>query len=171
MRLIVLMFAVLLALTAGSAAAQAPFRSDRISVEVRGSGPDVILIPGLASSTSVWARTAERLQRTRRVHLVQVHGFAGAPAGGNASGEVVAPVVEELARYIAERRLQAPAVIGHSLGGEAGLMLAARHPGAVGRLMVVDALPWYALLFGPGVTMGDPPAGRGVPRRVGLANA
>jgi pimeloyl-[acyl-carrier protein] methyl ester esterase len=35
------------------AASPAAFQSDRIVVEVRGEGPDVILIPGLASTSAV----------------------------------------------------------------------------------------------------------------------
>ena len=59
------------------AAVQSAFTSDRLSVEVTGSGPDVILIPGLASSREVWRAAAERLKATHRVHLVQLAGFAG----------------------------------------------------------------------------------------------
>lgn len=152
--LLALGLAVFAVLAAVPAAQARPFHSDRFSVEVRGEGPDVILIPGLASSRHVYDATAARLVAAhRRVHLVQIGGFAGEPAGANAAGEVVAPVVEELARYISEQRLHRPAVIGHSLGGEAALMLAARHPGSVGRVMVVDALPWFSLLFGPDITM------------------
>jgi pimeloyl-ACP methyl ester carboxylesterase len=131
------------------AAAQAGgFQSDRISVVTRGSGPDVILIPGMTSHRDVWATTADALDDTHRVHIVQVNGFAGFPAGANAEGTVSAPVAEELARYIAENRLQRPAVIGHSMGGTIGLMLAARHPDAVGRLMVVDMFPFMGAMFG-----------------------
>ena len=132
--------------------AQAAWQSERISVEVRGNGPDVILVPGLASSREVWKETAERLAATRRVHLVQVAGFAGDAPRGNAQGPVVAPLVDELARYIEESKLREPAVIGHSMGGATALALAARHPGRVGRVMVVDALPFFSLLFGPTVT-------------------
>src|SRR5690242_10033017 len=80
----------------------APAPPTRFSVEVRGAGPDVILIPGLASGRAVWNDTATRLQGSRRLHLVQVAGFAGSPAGPNATGPVIAPVVEELHRYIVE---------------------------------------------------------------------
>ena len=53
------------------------FVSDRLSVEVMGQGPDVILIPGFASSREVWRPLARRLSATHRVHLVQLAGFAG----------------------------------------------------------------------------------------------
>jgi pimeloyl-ACP methyl ester carboxylesterase len=124
----------------------------RISVGVEGEGPDVILVPGLASSRDVWKSTAERLKRRYRLHLVQVAGFAGAVPGPNASGKVAAPVAEAIADYIARTGLKAPAIIGHSLGGEVALMLAARHPEQVGRLLVVDALPFFSLLLDPMAT-------------------
>lgn len=124
------------------------FHSDRISVVTRGQGPDVILIPGMTSHRDVWATTADALERTHRLHLVQVKGFAGFAAEGNAEGPVSAPVAEEIARYIAENRLDRPAVIGHSMGGTIGMMLAARHPDAVGRLMVVDMFPFMGAMFG-----------------------
>jgi pimeloyl-ACP methyl ester carboxylesterase len=124
------------------------FQSDRIIVTAQGSGPDVILIPGLTSSSSVWDTTVSALVSTHRVHVVQVRGFAGTDAARNAEGPVSAPVAEEIARYIAESRLDHPAVIGHSMGGTIGMMLAARHPDAVGRLMVVDMFPFMGAMFG-----------------------
>lgn len=134
-----------------AASQSAAFASDRLSVEVTGSGPDVILIPGLASSREVWRSLATRLAATHRVHLVQLAGFAGEP-WSHGDGPFVAPEVEEIARYIAEAGLERPAVIGHSMGGLSGLLLAQSHPEAVGRLMIVDALPFYSAMFGPAVT-------------------
>jgi pimeloyl-ACP methyl ester carboxylesterase len=134
-----------------TAAQSAPFTSDRLSVEVIGSGPDVILIPGLVSSREVWRPLATRLSATHRVHLVQLAGFAGEP-WSHGDGPFVAPEVEELARYIAEAGLDRPAIIGHSMGGLSGLLLAQAHPDRVGRLMIVDALPFYSALFGPTAT-------------------
>lgn len=119
---------------------------ERVSVVVEGSGPDVILIPGLASSRDVWSGSAIRLRRTHRVHVVQVAGFAGTPAGPNGTGKVNAPVADAVTNYIARQRLKAPALTGHSLGGEIALMIGARHPGSVGRLIIVDALPFCSLL-------------------------
>jgi len=130
----------------------AQVNKDRISVTVEGSGPDVILIPGLASSREVWRDLATRLQHSHRLHLVQVAGFAGAPAVSDSRGEVVAPTAEAIADYIRTQHLKAPVIIGHSLGGEVALMLGARHPDQVARLMVVDALPFYTLLMNPFAT-------------------
>ena len=131
----------------------ADFGSDRMHVRVDGeAGPgvrDIILIPGLSSSPRVWQGTVEHLGAGWRVHRIHIQGFAGAPVGGNAEGPVAAPVAEEIARYIAEQGLEQPAVVGHSMGGTIGMMLAARHPESVGRLMVVDMMPFMGAMFAP----------------------
>jgi pimeloyl-ACP methyl ester carboxylesterase len=138
--------AAALALAPASATA-APFSSTRFTVEVQGSGPDVILIPGLSAGRNVWTAAA-RAVPGYRYHLIQVAGFAGEPARGNARGAIVAPLEAEIVRYIEESRLRRPAVIGHSMGGTLALLLAADHPRLVGRIMVVDMLPAPAALFG-----------------------
>lgn len=119
----------------------------RFSVVTVGKGPDVILIPGLSSPRAVWTVTADRLKTTHRVHLVQLKGF-GEPAGPNASGPVLQPFVDELGAYIADRKLDRPAIVGHSMGGLAALMLAVDRPALAGKVMVVDALPFIGPLFG-----------------------
>jgi pimeloyl-ACP methyl ester carboxylesterase len=128
----------------------APFESNRITVTTQGAGPDVVLIPGLNSSPRAWTTTVAALPGYR-YHLVQLAGFAGQPVGGNKEGDVAAPAAEEIARYIREAGLKQPAVIGHSMGGTMGLMLAARHPDALSKLMVVDMYPYLGTFFaGPG---------------------
>lgn len=147
-------FAALLltALFTSAPAMAKDFASARITVSVEGEGKDVILIPGLTSSPRVWT---EMIAATPgyRWHKVQVHGFAGTDKGGNSEGNVAAPVAEEVARYVAEQKLGSVAVIGHSMGGTIGMMLAARHPASVSKLMVVDMFPFMGAMFGgPGAT-------------------
>ena len=141
---------------AGHGHAHADFESGRFHVRVDGPEHpvgDVILIPGLSSSPHVWDGLTEQLKGRYRVHRIHIQGFAGALAEDNATGPVSAPVAEDLARYIAEQGLNKPAVIGHSMGGTIGMMLAARHPDSVGRLMVVDMVPFMGSMFGgPGAT-------------------
>jgi pimeloyl-ACP methyl ester carboxylesterase len=135
---------------AGHAHAHADFESGRFHVRIDGPEHpvgDVILIPGLSSSPEVWDALTEQLKGRYRVHRIHVQGFAGAPAEDNASGPVAAPVAEDLARYIAEQGLNKPTVIGHSMGGTIGMMLAARHPDSVGKLMVVDMVPFVGAMY------------------------
>jgi pimeloyl-ACP methyl ester carboxylesterase len=138
--------------------AHAAFNSGRFHVRIDGpENPvgDVILIPGLSSSPEVWDGLTGQLKDRYRVHRIHVQGFAGAPPEDNATGPVAAPVAEDLARYIAEQGLNKPAVIGHSMGGTIAMMLAARHPDSVGKLMVVDMVPFMGAMFGPPGTTAE----------------
>lgn len=132
-----------------AAAPAAAFQPTRFSVVVEGNGPDVIMIPGLTSNRRVWDQAVASLGGHYRVHRIQIAGFGGEPARGNAEGPVLVPVAEELHAYIAANHLDRPAIIGHSIGGLLTLMLAQRHPGDVGKAMIVDALPFFGALFGP----------------------
>ncbi|MES2442993.1 MAG: alpha/beta hydrolase [Pseudomonadota bacterium] len=124
-----------------------------ISIKAVGKGDPVILIPGLASPRAVWDGVLPELAKHHRVYLVQVNGFAGDEPRDNLTPGVIDGLVAELHAYIVEHKLQGAAVVGHSLGGLAGLMLAKAHPGDVGRLMVVDALPFIGEIFVPGATV------------------
>ena len=116
-----------------SAHAAAPFE-----VKVTGTGPDVLMIPGLASSGAVWDDTVGQLCATHRCHVFTLAGFAGVPAQ---PGPLLDNVDAALAAYIERQHLKAPTVIGHSLGGFVALKLALDHPADVGKLVIVDALP------------------------------
>jgi pimeloyl-ACP methyl ester carboxylesterase len=125
------------------------FTSDRISIATRGTGPDIILVPGVGAHADVWAAIADSLDESFRIHIVHVNGFAGAPAAANVDGAVSGPVTEEIARYIREQELDRPAVVGHSMGGAIGLMLAARHPDVPGKVMVIDMPPYLGAVIAP----------------------
>lgn len=144
-----ILIALMLSLVFGGAALAEP---TRFTVTVTGQGPDVILIPGLSSAPHVYDGILPELEKTHRVHRLQVAGFAGLPAGPNAEGGVLDGVRDELIAYIAENGLQKPAVIGHSMGGLVSLLVASKAPDAVGKVMVIDALPFFTLLINPMAT-------------------
>lgn len=136
-------------------AAEAPFDGARIMVWTSGQGHDLVLIPGLSSHPEIWDDLVARLGAGYRVHRVHVRGFAGLDAGDNASGLVAAPVAEAIAEYLAFNDITSAPVIGHSMGGTIGLMLAARHPSMVERLMVVDQVPFMGVFYGPAGTTAE----------------
>ena len=116
-------FAVIVAIVVAvttSAHAAVPFE-----LRVTGTGPDVLLIPGLASSGAVWDDTVKQLCTRHRCHVFTLAGFAGVPAQ---SGPLLDNVDAALATYIEQQHLQAPIVIGHSLGNFVALRLAIGHP-------------------------------------------
>jgi pimeloyl-ACP methyl ester carboxylesterase len=140
-----LLAAALAAGVFGVRADAAAFTSRRIAVTVRGTGRDVLLIPGLASAPAIWNGVMSAVPGYRW-HLVHVRGFAGSPPDINASGPLLQPIADEIARYIVAAGLKSPAVVGHSMGGTLAMLLALK--GAAGRVMVVDMLPEGAAMVG-----------------------
>lgn len=125
---------------------------DRFSDEIVGRGPDLVLIPGLASSRATWKATAERLRGHYRLHLIQIAGFAGEPARANASGEVLIPTAEAIDAYLVAQKLTPATLIGHSLGGTTTLYLAEKHGDHLKAALMVDALPFFGGLQDPKAT-------------------
>lgn len=145
--------ALMLTLVFAPMAQAGAFAPTRFTVTVEGQGPDVIMIPGLASSADVWRPTADKLKARYRVHLIQVSGFAGTPPRANASGPVLVPLRDEIVAYIRANRLNRPAIVGHSLGGLLALMMADVAGDVTGKLVIVDALPFFGMLMGPTATV------------------
>src|SRR5262245_18677713 len=109
-RLFALLFLLAFIALQITAARADSFKPTRFTVTVECQGPDVIMIPGLAASASVWRHEADKLKAHYRLHLIQVLGFAGTQPGGNAADPIVASTVEEIAGYVRANNLH-PAVI------------------------------------------------------------
>lgn len=146
--------AILHPVAARCEAAPAEERLAHISVITLGTtGPAVILIPGLASPRAVWDGVAPELAKTHRVYLVQVNGFGGEDPGDNAKPGILDGVAADLNSFIAKHKIEKPAIIGHSMGGLLAMMMGARYPAATGSVMVVDALPFFSLIYSPTATV------------------
>lgn len=103
---------------------------------VEGEGPPLVLVHGLSGSRHWWRFNLPALRAVRRVYTVELAGF------GSARGTPPLPLAESadlIARGL-ERLPDGPAdLIGHSMGGQIALHLAARHPALVRRLVLADA--------------------------------
>jgi pimeloyl-ACP methyl ester carboxylesterase len=141
-----LLFFVAVAAPLEATAQTSVFRSERIIVEARGRGPDIVFIPGLGSTGAAWRSTADRLDDRYRVHLITLRGFGQTDIGANVNGGLSGPAANEIRRYIQAQNLSRPALIGHSLGGQIALRVAADMGDGVGRVMVVDSSPFFPAL-------------------------
>ena len=131
------MFSALLTAAALAAPQPTAFRA-----QVAGHGRPMILIPGLSSSGDTWKGTVDHFRDKYTTHTITLAGFAGVPAIDNRP--LLAAVRDQLADYIKANRLDKPIVVGHSLGGNVAMDLAATHPDLVGPVVIVDSLPFYA---------------------------
>jgi pimeloyl-ACP methyl ester carboxylesterase len=114
-------------------------------VQVAGRGRPMILIPGLSSSGDTWKATVAHYQDRFTTHTITLAGFAGVPPDEAAGARpLLAAVRDQLSTYIEENHLEQPIIVGHSLGGNVAIDLAAARPDLVGPIVIVDSLPFYA---------------------------
>jgi pimeloyl-ACP methyl ester carboxylesterase len=130
-------------------------RLPHISVRWIGRGSPVVLLPGASTPREVWNGVVPELAKRHLVVLVQVNGFAGDDPGANRSTGVLKGAVADLHGYIARTRLSPVALVGHSVGGLMGLMMAADYPRDVSKLMIVDTIPFAGAVFSEKATADD----------------
>lgn len=120
---------------------------------VEGEGEEhVILLPGLNSSPAVWDDFARRSKSRYRLHRFTVPGFAGAPAEPRYQDKPADALAADLLHYISCNQLEQVTLIGHSFGGFAALKTALSWNTAIKQLVIVDAMPFYPLVFDPAAT-------------------
>ncbi|MFF1511683.1 alpha/beta fold hydrolase [Streptomyces sp. NPDC058326] len=112
-----------------------------------GSGPDVLLLHGLAGHAGEWDATARLLRDSgHRVVALDQRGHGGSERH---PGDVSrAAYVADAVAVVGQLGLERPVLVGQSLGGSTALLTAAAHPGLPRALVLVEAGPGGA---GPGV--------------------
>jgi len=112
---------------------------DGVKLAVRdfgGSGRDLLLVHGLASTSHIFDLMAPMLTDDFRVvaYDQRGHGKSSKPS----SGYGFEAVAGDGAAVIGELHLVRPVVLGHSWGANVALELATRHPGLVSGLVLLD---------------------------------
>lgn len=118
-------------------------------VDVIGKGKPVILIPGLACTGAVWNATVAGLKEKYECHVLTLPGFGKQPP---IDGPYLPRVRDEIIAYVKEKRLDHPAVIGHSLGGFMCFYLGVAEPKLFGPMISVDGLPFLGAVYSPTAT-------------------
>ncbi|MGW7369881.1 alpha/beta fold hydrolase [Streptomyces sp. NPDC054841] len=106
------------------------------------SAPPVVLAHGRGGSSRDWTQIAEQLAATRRVYAIDFRGHGLSDWPGTYSFELFR---DDLRALITSLGLRGTDLIGHSMGGAAGYLLAEDEPELLGRLVVEDAAPLVAL--------------------------
>ncbi len=112
-------------------------RATTLAFEESGSGAGaLVLVHGLATTRLIWRGVAPLLDQTRRVVRLDVPGFGATPPAGR--GFDLDRVADTIVDGLAGAGVPAPYdLVGHSMGGALALVLAARHPQSVCRLVLV----------------------------------
>lgn len=107
-----------------------------LHIERHGHGPAVVLIHGLSGSSRWWRRNVSALAQTHEVLVLDLAGYGRAwrqPALG------IQAAARLIAAWLEDRDLTGVALIGHSMGGQISLRVAALVPERIGRLVLACA--------------------------------
>ncbi len=103
-----------------------------------GDGPPLAILHGLFGSGRNWASVARALAAFRRVIALDLRNHGASPWTETMGYAEIAEDVRATLRALGHRRF---ALLGHSMGGKAAMVLALTHADEVERLIVVDVAP------------------------------
>jgi pimeloyl-ACP methyl ester carboxylesterase len=99
-----------------------------------------VFIPGLTCGPWEFSREIGLLQQQYTVYALTLPGFDGRPA---ISGPLFSTVSADIWKFLEDRHVQRPVVIGHSLGGTLGLLMATQHADRLRGVIAIDGLPVF----------------------------
>jgi pimeloyl-ACP methyl ester carboxylesterase len=97
----------------------------RIQSEHIGAGPPVVLLHGLSGSCRWWRFTTPALTRRYSVHVPELVGFGGSRRPGRQPD--VPELAGVMAEWLRESGLEDVSLVGHSMGGQIAVHMAAEH--------------------------------------------
>ena len=103
-----------------------------------GKGPPMLILPGLLGSTDNWQWIAKQLASHYTLYLVDLRNHGQSPHSTVMTYEAMAADVQAL---LAQQALEAPVLIGHSMGGKVAMQVAQTYPQVLAKLIVVDIAP------------------------------
>ncbi len=103
-----------------------------------GAGPPLVVLHGLFGSGRNWATIAKQLGAIRTVHALDLPNHGQSPWTERMGYPDMAAAVRS---WMDGRGIGRAALLGHSMGGKAAMVLALTDPARVERLAVVDVAP------------------------------
>ena len=120
----------------------------QIHARIGGAGPPLLLLHGHPQTHAIWHRVAPRLAESFTLVLADLRGYgdsskpAGAADHANYSKRTMARDMLRLMQALGHQRFS---VLAHDRGARVAHRLAADHPAAVRRLVLLDIAPTLAM--------------------------
>ncbi|WP_154115877.1 pimeloyl-ACP methyl ester esterase BioH [Vibrio cincinnatiensis] len=105
--------------------------------QVKGEGPDLVLVHGWGMNGAVWEQACEQLRDKFRVHMVDLPGYGH-------SAEFCADDLAQIAQELVKQAPRKAVWVGWSLGGLVATYMALNYPDYVVKLITVASSPKFA---------------------------
>jgi N-formylmaleamate deformylase len=102
-----------------------------------GTGPAIVVIPGITTSAAQWAFVAERLCHSFDVYILDVRGRGLSESGVHLNYSLDA-CASDVVAFAEALGLRDYTLLGHSMGARIGIRAARWHASAIDQLILVD---------------------------------
>jgi len=100
-----------------------------------GAGPPLIILHGLFGSSDNWHTLAKRWGEDFTVYALDQRNHGSSP---HESAMDYSEMVQDLAQFVDQQRLDSVYIVGHSLGGKVAMLFATLYPEIVNGLAILD---------------------------------
>ena len=123
-----------------------------VHIQKSGKGKPVLLLPGFTTPGTVWNETIQNIQGKYQFYAVSYAGFNGLQP---IDTPWYATIKKELIQYIRVNKLSNIVIIGHSMGGNLAVDIAADLDDKVDKIILVESIPCMRELMMPGISAKD----------------
>jgi pimeloyl-ACP methyl ester carboxylesterase len=103
-----------------------------------GAGPPMVILHGLFGSSDNWFTQAKMLGEHYHVYLLDQRNHGQSPHSDAFDYKLLAA---DLEKFLVDKNIKDPIIIGHSMGGKTAMNLAVSNPALIKILIVVDIAP------------------------------
>jgi pimeloyl-ACP methyl ester carboxylesterase len=112
-------------------------------VRIIGKGKPMILIPGYKGSADTYNEVVAHYKDHYKCYVITLAGFAGQPPSG-VYDHLLQKQRDDIIRYIIDKHLHKPVMVGFSFGCTLALWVACTKPELIGPFIALDGTPFDA---------------------------
>jgi esterase len=103
-----------------------------------GAGKPLLILHGLFGFLDNWQTLAKYFSQHYKVYLVDLRNHGRSPHSPDFNYPLM---TADLLEFITDHQIEAPAIMGHSMGGKVAMHFALHHAALLSQLVVVDIAP------------------------------
>ena len=104
-----------------------------------GAGPPMVILHGLFGSSDNWFTQAKMLGEHYHVYLLDQRNHGQSPHSDVFDYTLLAA---DLEKFLIDKNIKDPIIIGHSMGGNTALQLVAQAPQLAEKLILIESQQW-----------------------------
>lgn len=123
-------------------AAQESYAAGSLHIDVYGTSgkPAMVLLPGLTCGPWEFGNEIAAFGSSYRIYALTLPGFDGRPP---TSGKLFDTATADAWKWLADKHIEKPVVVGHSLGATLAELMATQHSERLRAVAAIDGLPVF----------------------------